>query len=193
MRHPLACLAAAVALTLTLPMASATVLNFDTLKGGPTAMPASFGGLDWFGWEYYSTDQGNQPYAPFSGETRLLTNLGDGNEISSANAFTFQGAAFTGYATEQLSYQLKLGGAVVHTSDAFQVGTVPTFVASGYDGAVDQVVVLNNAKQRFVMDNLTFNEVPLASPVPELATWPLMGIGLAMLLALRRRRDTRKA
>lgn len=78
------------------------------------------------------------PYTPMSGETRLLTSLGDSNSMSStAASFIFNGAAFTGQeltaagTPQEIMFQLWLGSSVVYASDPFQVSSQPTFVASG--------------------------------------------------------------
>lgn len=182
--------AAATVLLLAAPLAKATVLTFDDLKGDVTNMPSPYGGFDWFGWQYFNTDQGNMPYTPMSGETRLLTSFGDSNSMFSPTAtFVFEGAAFTGQertqagTSQHISYQLWLGANVVYSSGLFQVSSAPTFIASGYASAVDRLVVLNDGQQRFVMDDVTYSVS--AVPEPSRSALLLGGLGVMGLLVRR--------
>jgi hypothetical protein len=60
----------------------------------------------------------------------------------------------------------------------------PTWLASGYAGEVDEVIVSSDSQDGFVMDDLTFS----AAAVPEPGATALIAGGLLLLAAAARRR-----
>ena len=138
---------------------ASTVLNFDGYTGYGDMAPTAYGGFAWTGWFYYNTNQTGLPYNASSPDTRLTTST-NANAIVSATPFYFEGAWFSGYATAALHYELYLAGVKVKTTSAFAPSATPTFVASGYTGAVDTVVVVSLIPNYFVMDDFTYSTVP---------------------------------
>lgn len=100
--------------------------------------------------------------------------------ITSATAFVFNGAWFTGANT--VAYSLNNGAALVYTSlfASGPLNATPQFVASGYDGLVTGVVILGT-QGYYAGDDFTFNVIAASTDVPEPATPALV---LAGLLAL---------
>lgn len=145
--------------------ASATVVNFDSLRGsGP--MPGVYRDIAWEqGWYYLSS-----AFPPFNAHSSPTRVFADANEKS----FTFldgdqifKGAWFAGY--YYVSFNLYNDGVLVHSSPTLQLfGTGPSqFLASGYKGFVDTIKVVGVAGG-YVMDDVTFRgEVPEPG-VPEL-------------------------
>lgn len=178
MKRILTSIALAASLAAGATSASATVLNFDDLTASDE-MPATYGGLDWSGWSYYDIVQ--FPYTPASAPTRLYDRNND-NAFSSASGFTFQGADFSGASTTSVRFDMYLHGSLVASSVTVLTSALPAFLSSGYSGLVDKVVVISNAPQYFVMDNVTINAVP----EPETYAMMLAGLGLLGFMARRK-------
>lgn len=161
-------------------VAPAAVLTFEDLTGGDL-LPSNYGGLTWSNqWSYYDFPQ--DPYTPSSGVERVYNNDGTPPpSFSFASPVTFNGAYFSGSSNAQ--YDMYLGGILVASSASIALSNVPTFLASGYSGPVDEVR-LSVQQGSFVMDDVTFN----ASAVPEPTSIGLVGLGLAGLLVRRFRR-----
>lgn len=170
----------AAALVAAAGVASGDVLNFDDLVG-QAAMPNGYGGIqDWSNWFYYDWDQ--PPYNPSSPPTRIY-NLGNGMITFGAD-YIFDGAFFNGYGTSDgfspIHFELYLNGGHVHTSGSIDLDGSGNgqFLASGYNGLVDQVQVIGSYGF-FIMDDFTYR-------VP--APGALAVLGLGGLVAARRRR-----
>lgn len=182
------------ALALLAPLASAavsTVLTFDDL-GDYGQMPSNYGGLDWSagGWWYYTVD--NEPYTPASGTGRVTLDWYESGDAAAAVASTavgfaapvvFDGAYFAGLSGAKVSFDLYLDGSKVWSSATLDPSAVPTFLASGYAGLVDKVVVNGPALYAVVMDDFSFT-----AAVPEPGSVPLMLAGLAGVGLIVRRR-----
>jgi hypothetical protein len=163
--------------------ASATVVTFDDLSGdGP--VPDGYAGITWNGqWSYTSGVQA--PYTPASPPTRIYDALPAGQFDFSAPV-TFDGAYFVGYPEATVQFQLYLDGALVGASSVLAPSSTPTFLTSGYSGAVDEVRVVTLGAGRFDMDNVTFNSISTA--IPEPATWTMLLLGFFGLGAALRAR-----
>jgi len=161
-----------VALALLAPAGLASiVINFDDLVG-QAQVPDGYGGVNnWGGWEYYDWSQ--PPYNPHSPPCRVY-NYTDGIFTFGYDVL-FEGAWFAGY--DSVYFQLYNDGSLVHTSSSVVLGGdgVPKWLASGYNGMIDQVKVVGSLGF-FVMDDVQY--------VPEPATVGLLAVAA---LALRRR------
>jgi hypothetical protein len=146
-----------------------------------------YSGIDFLGqWTCYAFAQ--PPYTPQSGTNRLYAQSGGANAASARfrflSASSFLGAWFSGFATTNVFFRLFSGGNLVHTTGSLAaLGATPTFLATGYGAAVDEVEVVGSDVQ-WVMDDLTYG----ASVTPEPATMLLLGSGLAGIGAAARRR-----
>jgi len=168
-------------------LASATVCDFESLGPGAGTVPTGYCGINWAGeWQYYDAPQ--PPYTAASGTERAFTT---GNAPSAEFFFTspvtFTGAWFAGYDTisgpNQINFYLYLGGNLVSTSGILVPSDVPAFLASGYSGSVDEVLVFSNqALGYFVMDDVTYN------PAPEPGTLGLLISGALGAFGVARRR-----
>lgn len=182
---------AVAAATLCASAASATVLTFDDLSGSGQ-LADGYQGITWNGqWTYY--DAAQDPYNPASGAERIFNFTADGERpqdaaFSFGSAVVFDGAYFAGVDITNVNFDLYLGASLVHSSAAYSPNASPAFLASGYSGLVDKVVVhdtgFDGLYDYYVMDDVTFH-----SAVPEPITWALMVGGFGMAgAALRRRR-----
>lgn len=176
------------------PLAQATtVLTFEDLDSSPAAydvVPTPYQGLTFTGW-YFGVDT---LYKPASGLIDLFTDYADptnpfdyvitnsNNRITSATPFIFDGAWFSGYSG--VTFELWNSGTLVATSaslpDAPGVDPYdPVFLASGYAGEVDTVVV-SGVQGYYSMDDFTFHRASTnAVPEPASAALALLGIGMA--------------
>ena len=171
----------------TLANAATTVCDFEALGPGAGTVPTGYCGINWAGeWQYYDAPQ--PPYNPASGTERVYTtgNAPSG-EFFFTSPVTFIGAWFSGYDTisgpNQINFYLYLGGNLVSTSGILVPSDVPAFLASGYSGSVDEVLVFSNqALGYFVMDDVTYN------PAPEPGTLGLLISGALGAFGVARRR-----
>lgn len=172
--------------------AGAGTLSFEDLNPTPwpfVSMPADYHGLAFQGW-FVGPDYS---YAPASGVVDLFTDFADpsnpydynitdaNNAVTSAMAFVFEGAFFSGYSgVTLLMYK---DGTLVHTSDSIPDAPDltpygPTFLSSGYAGAVDKVVV-RGVQGFFAMDDFQFSALG-ANTIPEPGALALVLTGLVI-------------
>ena len=185
MKHPLKSLALAVASLAVAPLASATVLTFDDIASDDF-VSANYGGLDWSAGDWFAFAGEQAPFTPHSGSVRIASGFGDPDSATAIGlgaGKTFQGAWFAGYEDVSVSFQLYEHGTLVATSATLTTSATPTWLASGYAGLVDEVIVSSANQGGFVLDDFTFS-----AAVPEPASTALLACGLVALAAVARRR-----
>jgi len=172
-----------------------TVITFDDLTGNGQ-LADGYGGVTWHNdWTYYDTPQGQ--YTPESGSERVYNSSNTGTRLqdspfSFSAPVVFDGAYFAGYDVTNVSFELYLGGSLVATSASLSPSGTPAFLASGYSGLVDTVVVhdsnlFGGIYDYYVMDNVTYSTV--TTPEPSTVIISLFG-GLGMVgFAWRRRKS----
>lgn len=190
--------AACLALASCVAPAGAAVLSFDDLPaaGGPFLAPYdgfTFGtnNAATTAW-HYSSSPGSIYYGPSSGAGYATADpalyqgglLEEGQPISRQDPFIFQGAWITGI--NQIRYLLYNGDQFVFQSqDSPELGwKVPTYVPSGYDGPVTQVVIAG-PQGYFAIDDFTYQ-----LPVPEPSSALLLALGVWALCLSRGARTT---
>jgi hypothetical protein len=194
-------LLAAGALGLAAQAAHADVLDFEDLSGtqyfGASYHGFNFGNLDPATNDWYWSDIVAAPFTARSGSTSVATDFllyanlpfEAASGISAATPFVFSGAWFAGEALNadgsaaRVQFQLYRQGALVFTSaTSAALSDAPQFLASGYGGVIDTVVV-TGPQGYFVMDDFIY------APVPEPSAALLAVVGLPLLgAALRRKR-----
>ncbi|MEW5687592.1 MAG: PEPxxWA-CTERM sorting domain-containing protein [Pseudomonadota bacterium] len=192
MSRTFAGLAAALVVSAAFPAAAATtiVLDFDDLTG-LGAMPSTYQGVAFEDFSYYDTPKLPQ-YPTKSGMTSLYANY-DRHQPGSASTSIFRfgddvrfdGAWFAGRLA--VVFELYRDGQRVHTSSPLGLNSTMQYLASGYDGLVDEVRLYGNSGN-WVMDDLTYSVGDFAAPAPEPATWAMMILGFGAAGAVIRRR-----
>lgn len=145
--------------------ASANVVDFDDLADG--FVPTTYAGIDWSAGDWFAFGGPQDPYTPHSGDVRVTSGFGDpdaATTIRFTGPATFQGAWFAGLSGAFVQFQLYAAGQLVATSAVLDPTSTPQFLASGYDGWVDRVIVSSPAQGSFVMDDFTFTTVPEPAP-----------------------------
>lgn len=186
-------LAFSAAIALCAPFASATVLTFDDIIGPDdyAAMPVNYGGLDWSGAGLFVFTAEQAPFTAHSGTGRLTTEWTNGDAIASAIRFlsptVFDGAWFSGFEDSSVRFDLYRDGLLVASSASLLLSDAPAFLAAGWSGAIDTVVVFSGAQASYVMDDLTFDSAAAVSEPGSLAL-VLAGLYLAGVVRVRRAR-----
>lgn len=143
-----------------------------------------------YGWE-------QSPYTAYSGTVRtainnLFTGLGEARFTFDTPDQLFLGAYFAGMNTTPVNFNLYNDGNLVATSSSLLLGSLPTWLASGYSGVVDEVGIYGD-RGHLVFDDLTYSaNRPDGGAVPEPSTYGLMGAAVLALGVAVRRRTTRK-
>ncbi len=171
--------------------ARATTLTFEELNPAPAlydVMPTPYNGFTFGGW-FFGPDS---VYTPASGTIDLFTDYADpanpgdlivtnsNNQITSPTPFYFDGAWFSGYSGA--TFELWLGGALVHTSDTLADAPgsdpyQPTFLSSGYSGQIDKIIV-SAVQGYYAMDDFTFRRDVVSIPEPQTYALVLLAIGI---------------
>lgn len=173
----------------------ATVLTFEDLGNtGSDPLLDGYGGFDWnnetqvyvlsknfqlgTGYEHGAVSGSNVVYNGYGWTPTYIDWVGSGT-------FDFNGAYWTSaWSDQNLTFAGYKGGNQVYTSNTYAINTQqPLWIGLNWTG-IDRLVIHNTGSQ-WAMDNFTFNQ---ASSVPEPTTMALLGMGLAGLGAVRRRR-----
>jgi len=162
------------------PIAGATVLDFEGLKG---VLPDPYDIVDWEDGSWFVYDWTQYPYTPSSGVGRTFESTVD---YTPSWTFlldaVFNGAYFSGYSYATVQMDLYLDNVLVWSTGVFAPSDVPTFFATGYSGLVDKVVINTPSPDFWVMDDLTYN----ATAVPEPMTLLLLGLGLVGIAGMKK-------
>jgi hypothetical protein len=170
-----------------------TVVNFDDLPGDNDGqdipVPDGNGDITWNKqWNHFGMPQ--SPYNPASGSQRIYTRDLEAAFFFKTAPVVFNGAFFSGFKESAPRFDLYLQNKVVASSQSLTPSDVPTFLASGYAGLVDEVRVIeqrggtmnfNDGKvtnfPAYVMDDVTYTTDSIPSP----ALLPgLVGFGVAL-------------
>jgi hypothetical protein len=167
--------------------ADTIVLPFEDLSGSG-GIPTDYADIRWTGgWNHMDYTQ--WPYTPHSGTQRVYYQHNPCELDFLEGPVRFDGAWFSGFGPEfsdsqyTVQFYLYYESNLVHSSDTIAPGPEPVFLAAGYGGPVDLVVVNSPYASSWSMDDVTYGTVP------EPATLTLLSMGaLGMFGYFRRQR-----
>lgn len=180
-----AAMVGALALSATRASAQQTVLSFEDFTpcdngGGNVGM---YGTVN-FNHQFTCYSWAQSPYNASSGTNRVYVSGQNSGTFNFTTPSVFNGASFAGY--DSVYFDMYLNGSLVSTSGPITLSGTPTFLSSGYNGQVDQVVV-NGTNGQFVMDDVTFGAATITT-TPEPGSLALLGTGLVGLVPMLRRK-----
>ena len=194
---------AALAVLISSLPAGATVITFEDLPEDVTALPGTYGGINWLetdGQAWFSYGWEQDPYNAHSGTRRAFNNA-----TGSERAFefvggnqVFYGGWFAGHEGEFVALRLYNDGELVHSSAQFTLSDIPTFFDAGYGGLVDRVCIV--ASEWFVLDDVSYLGQPVmevlgetCEPIPEPTPSELLAVALVVGLLSCARRGRRRS
>lgn len=168
-----------------------TVVDFEGIDSAGLVDGYGYGGLS--GGEFVGQLSGYSPYEPHApelGDSRLHA-WGDGALRFDQAPVIFEGMHYISWGSDtNVSFSLYYQDRLVH-SEPLDLSNQPQniyWLASGYSGLVDKILLHRQGSDGFLVDNLTYSTAAPA-PLPG-AIW-LFGGGLAGLLSYAKRRKTR--
>jgi hypothetical protein len=155
---------------------SATVVNFDDLKGDGSLAAISYAGMSWDEhWSYYDWEQ--SPYTPHSGAERIYSHNW-GGWFGFSNPVDFNGAWFSGDGTS-CYFDGYLDGAKVGTSASVATSSTPAFLKADFPSKVNKVNIVCNNYNYFVVDDITYDDN--VTPAPE---FPSVALPVVMIVGM---------
>jgi len=159
-----------------------TVVGFDDLVATGSGniktvyVPNVYDGIHWVngygGWDaidYPNSHGAPMPHSPPNQVYPLVPPWANGDDSFSFvdSNETFEGAWFSGLSgAAPVTFKLYDNGVLVHTSASVTPGRTPTWLASGYTGPVDTVVV-SSPNQGYLMDDVTYGRPVEINDTPD--------------------------
>jgi hypothetical protein len=177
-------------LIVTIP-ALASTLDFEDLYvpgGGSffTILPSTYAGFNWSPDAGYVHDFNQDAYPSIvQGHVAFFNYFARDVTVSRDTPFSFDSAWMGASRAAQVTYTFEgWRGATQLYSAQKTISQTPGTIDLGFRG-IDRLVIINSSgagPSELCMDNMTFDSV-----IPEPSSLALMGIGLAALIARRRR------
>lgn len=187
---------------------NAAMMNFDDLDvSGHCGQITTYQGFNFINGGIFETDEyTSQHTGYYNGAVsphNVLLNWGSQDlNMNSGSTFTFNDAYFTAAWNDELEVEISgwLGTEELYNS-IFHVDTQNPYLATFNWTGIDSILIetqgginhgYEGAGTHVAIDNLRYNEPIGAAPVPEPATVLLMGVGLAGLAGIQRKRMNSK-
>jgi hypothetical protein len=185
--------------------AAETIVNFDNLDSGVVLTGSGYAGLTWeSGTPGYNGNEGywripSSGSYPYSSPRNVinawgspLIGIGFGSNVSVAGAY-FSGQGSDGNWTTGVRVYGYLDGNLVSQTPWFNtISTTPSWFAMNLNN-VDRIVIesvpVNDGGGWYGLDNLTYRQGFVVSPIPAPGAVLLAGIGATLVGWLRRRRS----